>query len=62
MKKIGILGTGMVGNTVGTKLIELGYEVKGDITWARGTEMMLPIWVRLMVTTNYPQFGFKIVR
>ena len=28
MKKIGILGTGMVGNTIGTKLVELGYEVK----------------------------------
>lgn len=28
MKKIGILGTGMVGNTIGSKLIELGYEVK----------------------------------
>ncbi len=28
MKKIGVFGTGMVGNTIGTKLIELGYEVK----------------------------------
>jgi 8-hydroxy-5-deazaflavin:NADPH oxidoreductase len=28
MKKIGVLGTGMVGNTIGSKLIELGYEVK----------------------------------
>ncbi len=28
MKKIGILGTGMVGNTIGTKMIALGYEVK----------------------------------
>lgn len=28
MKRIGILGTGMVGKTIGTKLIELGYEVK----------------------------------
>lgn len=28
MKKIGILGTGMVGSTIGSKLIELGYEVK----------------------------------
>jgi len=28
MKKIGILGTGMVGNTIGSKLIALGYEVK----------------------------------
>ena len=28
MKKIGILGTGIVGATIGKKLIELGYEVK----------------------------------
>ncbi|WP_242927372.1 NADPH-dependent F420 reductase [Pontibacter vulgaris] len=28
MKKIAVLGTGMVGNTIGTKLINLGYEVK----------------------------------
>ena len=28
MKKIGILGTGVVGTTIGTKLIQLGYEVK----------------------------------
>ena len=28
MKKIGIFGTGMVGNTIGTKLISLGYQVK----------------------------------
>lgn len=28
MKKIGILGTGIVGKTIGNKLIELGYEVK----------------------------------
>ncbi|MFC5270381.1 NADPH-dependent F420 reductase [Adhaeribacter terreus] len=27
MKKIGVLGTGMVGNTIGTKLVQLGYEV-----------------------------------
>jgi predicted dinucleotide-binding enzyme len=27
-KKIGILGTGMVGSTVGAKLVQLGYEVK----------------------------------
>ncbi len=26
--KIAILGTGVVGNTIGSKLIELGYEVK----------------------------------
>lgn len=28
MKRIGILGTGMVGNTIASKLIQLGYEVK----------------------------------
>jgi 8-hydroxy-5-deazaflavin:NADPH oxidoreductase len=26
--KIGILGTGMVGSTIGTKLIQLGHDVK----------------------------------
>src|SRR5208337_1123231 len=26
--KIGILGTGMVGDTIGSKLVELGHEVK----------------------------------
>jgi predicted dinucleotide-binding enzyme len=28
MKKIGVLGIVMVGNTIGSKLIQLGYEVK----------------------------------
>lgn len=28
MKKIGVLGTGMVGKTIGSRLIKLGYEVK----------------------------------
>ncbi|MFX1520446.1 MAG: NADPH-dependent F420 reductase [Promethearchaeota archaeon] len=28
MKKIGVLGTGSVGTTIGSKLIQLGYEVK----------------------------------
>ena len=34
----------------------------GDITAARGLEMMLPLWVRLMVTFQNPIFNFKIVR
>lgn len=33
----------------------------GDITAARGTEMMLPLWVRLMGTLQQPNFNFKIV-
>jgi predicted dinucleotide-binding enzyme len=34
----------------------------GDITTARGSEMMLPIWLRLMGALNTPTFNFKIVR
>jgi len=34
----------------------------GDITTARGTEMLLPIWVRLMGPLGTPIFNFKIVR
>jgi predicted dinucleotide-binding enzyme len=34
----------------------------GDITNARGAEMLLPIWVRLMGAVNTPYFNFKIVR
>ena len=34
----------------------------GDITGARGAEMVLPIWLRLMNTLGGPAFNFKIVR
>lgn len=34
----------------------------GDITTARGTEMMLPIWIRLWGALGNPMFNFKIVR
>lgn len=34
----------------------------GDITTARGTEMMLPIWLRLFGALQKPIFNFKIVR
>ena len=34
----------------------------GDITTARGTEMLLPIWVRLMGALGTPMFNFKVVR
>ena len=34
----------------------------GDITTARGTEMLLPIWVRLWGALQVPIFNFKIVR
>jgi 8-hydroxy-5-deazaflavin:NADPH oxidoreductase len=34
----------------------------GDITTARGTEMLLPIWVRLYAGLGTPMFNFKIAR
>jgi predicted dinucleotide-binding enzyme len=34
----------------------------GDITTARGTEQLLPVWVRLMAAWKSPQFNFHIVR
>jgi predicted dinucleotide-binding enzyme len=40
-----------------TDIIDLG-----DITNSRGTEMMLPIWVRTYMATGNGYFGFKIVR
>jgi 8-hydroxy-5-deazaflavin:NADPH oxidoreductase len=40
-----------------TDIIDLG-----DITSARGTEMVLPIWLRLFGALQKPVFNFKIVR
>jgi|SRR6185312_11884963 len=34
----------------------------GDITSSRALEMLLPIWIRLMVKYQTPNFNFKIVK
>jgi predicted dinucleotide-binding enzyme len=34
----------------------------GDISAARGMEMLLPIWIRLMGIFKTPNFNFKIAR
>jgi predicted dinucleotide-binding enzyme len=34
----------------------------GDITMARGTEMLLPLWLRMYVAFGNPMFNFKIVQ
>ncbi len=34
----------------------------GDITSARGTEQMLPLWLRLMTVFGSPNFNFAIVK
>lgn len=34
----------------------------GDITTCRGTEMYLPLWLRIMSSIENPMFNFKVVR
>ena len=34
----------------------------GDITNARGMEMIIPLWTRLMGPLKTPMFNFKVVR
>ena len=34
----------------------------GDITAARGAEMLLPLWLRLFGVLETPLFNFKVVR
>jgi len=34
----------------------------GDIKSARGTEMLLPLWLNLFGSFGHPHFGFKVVR
>ena len=54
-------------NQVSTLLQTFGWKAEniidvGDITTARGTEMLLPIWVRLYGALGTPTFNFKIVK
>ncbi|MGV9805797.1 NADPH-dependent F420 reductase [Micromonospora chersina] len=49
--------TGLLESFGHTDVIDLG-----DITTARGTEMLLPVWLRLMGALDTPMFNFKIVR
>lgn len=34
----------------------------GDIKTACGTEMLVPVWVRIFGATKNPMFSFKLVR
>jgi predicted dinucleotide-binding enzyme len=49
--------TELLGSFGWTDIIDLG-----DLSTARGTEMLLPIWLRLMNALGTPAFNFKIVR
>jgi 8-hydroxy-5-deazaflavin:NADPH oxidoreductase len=47
-------------------LVSFGWKDKniidlGDLTTARGTEQLLPLWVRLMGTLQHPYFNFHVV-
>ena len=60
------------GNDPGAKAAVTGYLKQwfgwkdiidlGDITSSRGTEMLLPIWIRLFGLLKTPAFNFKIAR
>lgn len=54
-------------NEVGELLISFGWKKAniidlGDISTARGTEMLLPIWIRLWGALGTPEFNFHIVK
>ncbi|MER7456011.1 NAD(P)-binding domain-containing protein [Micromonospora sp. NPDC126480] len=49
--------TGILESFGHTDVIDLG-----DITTARGTEMLLPLWLRLMSALDTPTFNVKVVR
>ncbi|QDG62515.1 NADPH-dependent F420 reductase [Pseudarthrobacter sp. NIBRBAC000502771] len=52
-------------NTVTGLLKDFGHDDVldlGDISTARGTEMLLPVWLRLWGALGTPAFNFKIVR
>lgn len=49
--------TELLGSFGHTDVIDLG-----DITTARGTEMLLPVWLRLMGSLGTAAFNFKVVR
>jgi predicted dinucleotide-binding enzyme len=49
--------TGLLTSFGHTDIIDLG-----DITTARGTEMLLPVWTRLYAALGTPVFQFKVVR
>jgi predicted dinucleotide-binding enzyme len=49
--------TGLLEQLGHTDVIDLG-----DITSARGAEMMLPVWLRLMGALGTPMFNYRIVR
>ena len=51
------VATAMLAEFGHTDVIDLG-----DITTARGTEMLLPVWLRLMGSLGTATFNFKIVR
>ncbi|QGN49965.1 NADPH-dependent F420 reductase [Micromonospora sp. WMMD558] len=49
--------TGILESFGHTDVVDLG-----DITTARGTEMLLPLWLRLMGALDTPMFNLKVVR
>jgi hypothetical protein len=60
--RIAVLGTGVVGRTLGGKLVELGHEVRmgSRAPDNEGMEMYLPLWLRMMATFGTPGFNIHV--
>jgi hypothetical protein len=62
---IGVLGTGVVGETIATDTF--GWQPEnlfdlGGIVAARGTEAYVPFWVMIMQANGSPMFNGKVVK
>ena len=51
------IAAGLLGDLGWTDILDLG-----DLTAARGLEMYLPLWIRLMGRLGHPMFNIKVVR
>jgi predicted dinucleotide-binding enzyme len=71
---IAVLGTGTVGQTLSSKLLELGHKVlmgtrsvsetktkTAKDGYGNPAELMLPIWLRVMTVKHSGAFNFKVV-
>jgi ketopantoate reductase len=60
--KIGIIGSGVVAQTLGAKLVELGHEVFLGTRDPQKLEMYLALWVRLYGSFQNGMINIKVQR
>jgi len=60
--KMGILGSGMVGQAISSTLLAGRTSLIWVTSPPRDLEMYLPIWLRLWGGLQTPMFQFKVIR